>query len=157
MRRRITILSIMTLMGIFLSNKSLATHIRAGDLVLERLQTADPSVRRYKIIVNLYRDTGGIEAQDGLISFGDGTPDVIVSPTSIGTIPGFATEILRYETEHVFPSNGVFNVSYFERNRNEGVRNLFASGQTPFYIVSTILINPFLGFNNSPTKRGDYN
>ena len=143
---------LLAFIGIFLSHHALATHIRGGDLVVSRVDTGDPSVLRYRIVATIYRDTDGVEPQDGLIDFGDGTTPVIVSPPdrSTWTLIAPGTQEIIYEIEHTFPSAGVYSISYFERNRNEGVRNMFASGQTPFFIISTVVINPELGLNKTP-------
>ncbi len=131
---------------------TMATHIRAGDLTATRIDTGNPGVLRYRFTVILYRDTEGVPAQEGEIDFGTGNPDnrVVVSPISLGFINAGTTEVLLYETEFTFSSPGTYTVSYFERNRNDGVINMFNSGDTPFYIASTFRINPIFGLNSSP-------
>lgn len=125
-----------------------ATHIRAGDLVIERV--AGTSALTYRIIVTLYRDTQGVPAGVGTVNFGDGTSEVQVGPRSLGIIDNGATEVVEYTVTHTFPSAGTYSISYFERNRNPGIVNMAASNQTPFCVVSTFFISPFLGLNNSP-------
>ncbi|MBB6459372.1 T9SS type B sorting domain-containing protein [Flammeovirga kamogawensis] len=127
--------------------QSLATHIRAGDLTLRR--TNDVSLE-YEATVILYRDVTGVQAGEGLVDFGDGTESVSVSPRSLGFTEDGETEIIQYTTRHTFPSSGKFKVSYFERNRNPGVRNMEISSETPFFIQSEFMINPVLGLNSSP-------
>lgn len=124
------------------------SHIRAGDLTIQRLP--DGGVLRYRVLVVLYRDTRGVPAGEGLIEFGTGDPGVIVSPRSLGFINEGTTEVIQYETIYTFPGPGSYRISYFERNRNAGVNNMFASDETPFYIESEFLISPFLGLNSSP-------
>ena len=41
-------------------------------------------------------------------------------------------------------------VSYFEQNRNDGILNMDNSIDTPFFIETEILIDPFFGLNNTP-------
>ncbi|WP_020533476.1 T9SS C-terminal target domain-containing protein [Flexithrix dorotheae] len=131
-----------------LATESFATHIRAGDLTAVRISGG--SALTYRFTVILYRDTEGVPAQPGTFEFGytSATPAVI-DPVSLGFIDG-DTEILIYQVEHTFPSSGTFRVSYFEQNRNPGVRNMFASGNTAFYIESVFRINPAFGLNSSP-------
>jgi len=139
-------------------NEAWATHIRAGDLTATRIS---PNSLTYRFTVILYRDRSGVPAQEGLFEFGyQGTCDErdnrpcryacsLISPTSLGNLDD-ETEIIIYQVEHTFPSPGRYKVSYYEQNRNPGIRNMFASGQTPFYIESEFLINPVFGLNTSP-------
>jgi len=136
------------------SKNAFATHIRAGDLTAVRIS---PTSLTYRFTVLLYRDNGGVPAQPGTFSFGYASAtDVLVEPTSLGFIDGVqdtqgdATEILIYQVEHTFPTPGTYRVSYFEQNRNPGVRNMFASGNTAFFIESEFRINPAFGLNSSP-------
>ncbi|WP_281613596.1 gliding motility-associated C-terminal domain-containing protein [Flammeovirga sp. SubArs3] len=125
-----------------------ATHIRAGDLTMRRKPNGGD--REYIITAILYRDVTGVNAGDGLIDFGDGSDNAIVKPQSLGYTEDGETEIIQYQVEHTFPSDGNYKVSYFERNRNPGVRNMEISSETPFYIQSEFMINPALGLNSSP-------
>ncbi len=143
------LLSFLLVLGV---HHTFATHIRAGDLTATRLDTGNPNVLTFRFTIVLYRDTEGVPAQEGEIDFGTGNPNnrVVVSPVSLGFINGGTTEILLYETVFTFSSPGEYTVSYFERNRNPGVLNMFNSIDTPFFIESTFLISPILGLNNSP-------
>ncbi len=129
-----------------------ATHIRAGDISVQRVDTGNPNALVYDIIVNLYRDTRGVEFQSGEIDFGDNTSITLEQNQYIAQgLTGFEdTEHYIVTIRHTYPSAGRFTVSFFERNRNESVCNMFASGQTPFYIQSEFFITPFLGFNQTP-------
>jgi gliding motility-associated-like protein len=127
-----------------------ASHIRAGDLVIERIDTGNPNALLYKITVNLYRDVAGVAAQPGEINFGDGTDPVTVAPEDLGLTPDGLTQKLRYVVEHSFQNNGDFKISYFERNRNGGIANISNSLEVPFYIESQIRVNPGFGLNATP-------
>lgn len=124
-----------------------ATHIRAGDLTMRR--TNDTSLQ-YEVTVILYRDVTGVQAGEGTISFGDGSENASVSPEDLGFTEDGDTQIIRYRVSHTFPAVGNYKVSYFERNRNPGVRNMDISSETPFFIQSEFMINPVLGLNSSP-------
>ncbi|ANQ47413.1 T9SS type B sorting domain-containing protein [Flammeovirga sp. MY04] len=144
-------LLLLTLVFIVGLTDALATHIRAGDLTMRRKPNGGE--REYIITVILYRDVNGVPAGEGLIDFGDGTEPIFVQANNLN--PGDYTEdgetqILIYQAEHNFPSNGTYKISYFERNRNQGVRNMDISSETPFFIQSEFLINPVLGLNSSP-------
>ncbi|GAA4850354.1 gliding motility-associated C-terminal domain-containing protein [Algivirga pacifica] len=130
-----------------ISSNALATHIRAGDLTIRRLNNNSLT---YRITVVLYRDITGVPAGDGLIDFGDGTDNELVSSRSLGRTEDQLTEILLYQVDHIFASAGTYKISYFEKNRNPTVRNIEAPSDTPFFIESEFLINPALGLNSSP-------
>jgi gliding motility-associated-like protein len=131
-----------------LANRALATHIRAGDISMFRVQTADPSVLTYRVVVNLYRDGGSAIEFEGTLDFGDGASS-LVRATKIADIAP-QIEHWRVEAEHTFPSDGVYSVGYFEQNRNDGIRNMNNSVNTPFYIESIFFIDQSLGANDSP-------
>lgn len=145
--KKISSLLILLLITLLWTFDSYATHIRAGDLTMKR--TNDVSLQ-YEVTVILYRDVTGVQAGEGNISFGDGTENASVAPESLGFTEDGETEIIRYRVSHTFPSVGNYKVSYFERNRNPGVRNMEISSETPFYIQSEFMINPVLGLNSSP-------
>lgn len=138
-------------MMLFAATRVHATHIRAGDISIQRIDTGNPNSLTYNIIVNLFRDTQGVQFQSGEVDFGDGTVVTLndVDYELIGPV-GTGTEQYRVTLRHIYPSAGSYSISFFERNRNESVCNMFASGQTPFYIESQFLITPFLGFNHTP-------
>jgi len=147
-------MAIVGLIVFLIPKSSFATHIRAGDLTAVRISSNSLT---YRFTVILYRDNGGVPAQPGTFSFGyTAATDVLVDPVSLGFIDGVidsngdATEILIYQVEHTFPTAGTYTVSYFEQNRNPGVRNMFASGNTAFYIESEFRVNPVFGLNSSP-------
>ncbi len=127
-----------------------ASHIRAGDLIVERIDTGNPSSRLYRITVTLYRDVAGVAAQPGEINFGDGSDPVIVSPVSLGLTDDGQTEVLEYVVEHSFPVFTNYRVSYFERNRNGGIINMSNSLEVPFFIESQVTLSPDLGLNSTP-------
>ncbi|MGB0525733.1 MAG: gliding motility-associated C-terminal domain-containing protein [Flammeovirgaceae bacterium] len=128
-----------------------STHIRAGCIALQRIDTGNPNSLTYNIIVDLYRDTQGVQFQSGEVDFGDGTVVTLNEGDYVlqGTV-GTGTEHFQVVLTHVYPSAARYTISFFERNRNESVCNMFASGQTPFYIESEFLVSPFLGFNRTP-------
>ncbi|MEM1137781.1 MAG: gliding motility-associated C-terminal domain-containing protein, partial [Bacteroidota bacterium] len=130
------------------------SHIRAGDLTAVRISETSLT---YRFTVILYRDVGGVDPQPGIFEFGyAGAAPVVAEPTSLGFIPGVVdtdgddTQILLYQVEHTFPNAGIYRVSFEQANRNFGVRNMFRSGDTRFYIESIFNINPVFGLNASP-------
>lgn len=144
------ILGLLTLSLFFCMEKVLATHIRAGEIVAVRTSNASLT---YKFTVVGYTDTGSsVIFGGGEIDFGDGT---VLSLTDAaeqsGTTP-LEDEVAYnfFEITHTFAAPGKYTVRYNERNRNAGVQNMSNSVDTPFYIETTILIDPFVGLNNTP-------
>ncbi len=124
-----------------------ATHIRAGDLSIER--TCEDASLEYLITVTLYRDTRGVEPFDGRINTGDGSNyDVgYISRRLIGN----ETEVIIYQLFHTYRAPGNYRISFFQQNRNAGILNVAApSDSYPFYIEGEFVINPILGCNRSP-------
>ncbi|MCS7005706.1 MAG: gliding motility-associated C-terminal domain-containing protein [Cytophagales bacterium] len=134
---------------LFLFSRAWSSHIRAGDLTIQAIGNAN-NILSYQITVMLYRDVMGVPPQPGTVNFGDGSPEVTVQPQSLGFSPDGMTEIVRYTVAHVYPSAGLYVVSYRELFRNDGTINMTNSGFTPFYLESIFRINPAIGFNNTP-------
>ncbi|UZR98129.1 DUF7619 domain-containing protein [Chondrinema litorale] len=131
-----------------------ANHIRGGYLTGERISANSLT---YRFTVYLYRDNGGVPPQPGTFEFGysNAEPELVV-PESLGFIDGYTdnqgdpTEILVYQVEHTFPTEGEYKVSYYEQNRNPAVSNMSNSGNTAFFLESIFNINSALGMNTSP-------
>ncbi len=126
-----------------------ASHIRAGDIQVSKVDTGNPSSRLYRITVTLYRDVVGVSAQAGEIDFGDDSEPQIVEPISLGLTDNAQTEVLEYVVEHNFPVFSTYKISYFERNRNGGILNMSNSLEVPFYISAEVSMSPSLGLNSS--------
>jgi gliding motility-associated-like protein len=54
-----------------------------------------------------------------------------------------------YRMQHTFPASGTYTISVEDPNRNFGVVNIPNSVNVPMYVETTLVINPFLGVNNS--------
>jgi gliding motility-associated-like protein len=124
-----------------------ATHIRAGDLSIER--TCSDASLEYIITVTLYRDTKGVDPYEGRVSAGDGT--VYTVPINSRTFLGNETERVVYVLRHTYRAPGNYRISFFQQNRNPDIKNVASpSDSYPFYIDGEFLINPILGCNRSP-------
>jgi gliding motility-associated-like protein len=55
-----------------------------------------------------------------------------------------------YRTRHTFPGPGWYLVRFHDLARLENILNMFSSGSQEFFIETTLLINPYLGDENSP-------
>jgi hypothetical protein len=128
---------------------ALATHLRAGEITVERLNCTS---RQFRITVTVYTDTestvlfGG--SQD-ILDYGDGTR-ILVPETPNTTFPGGGSiGVASRSFIHTFPGPGRYTISYIEPNRNAGVLNMANSVGTTFYIETQIDIS-VLGCGNSP-------
>lgn len=129
-----------------------ATHLRAGEIIVERLSCNSLT---FRITVTVFTNTintnvlfGG---EDDWLDFGDGRRMLV--PETPNTIredlgPGIATA--SFTVLHTYSGFQEFIISYSEPNRNEGVVNMDGSVNTRFYIETKIIVDPFLGCNNTP-------
>ncbi|CAN5512013.1 hypothetical protein BH10BAC1_BH10BAC1_07260 [soil metagenome] len=117
---------------------------------------------KYKITVTTYNKWIGIASVDKCeiqVILGDG--DSVIVPRSNGlsiNCPSAQDGILVfsdirkniYETTHDFPGPGNYLISANYYNRNAGICNIPYSDNQSFYLQSELVINSFLGSNNSP-------
>lgn len=132
------------------SGNLFATHIRAGDLTAERLPGPGLS---YKFTATIYTDDAGVPP-DAEIDFDFGTGEPMRKFPRVSFMPvGNATTKNIYEAFYTFAGPGEYKVGVYIRNRNDNIRNIPNSVNVAFYIESTFLITPFLGFNRSPVLQ----
>ena len=132
-----------------------ATHIRAAEITSRRVSNVTLT---YEFTLTGFTDTGSpVRFGDGIINFGDGREvqiDLEANSFVDGIFLGKNNEIEQYiiKITHTYNSPGVYTISYREPNRNDEIVNINKgnSVQTPFYIESQILIDPFIGLNSSP-------
>ena len=129
-----------------------ATHILAGDILVSKITTSDPGALIYNVKMNIYydlgkvTDLGGISAvtQDVAISFGDGSGFIAANNYTTSTLPNNVLLISYNYNNHRFPSQGKYKISYTEYNRIDGVINMSNSVNTPLYLESYVVIDPFM-------------
>lgn len=137
-----------------LSGQVYATHIRAGEITATLVNC---NTNTYLITITGYTDTDSdVQFGGGELNFGDGRKIEFVEGATDWSdkqplAPG--VEITRFVIEHTFPGPGRYTITFFERNRNDHVVNMARSVDTPFYIETTIIIDPLLGCNNSPVME----
>lgn len=131
-----------------------ATHLRAADIVAERIGQT-----KFKFTLTVFRDTEGADIIDNevlriLNSTAGINDDIIINPISSSeTNIGNKTEKYVFEYEYTFPAAGVvYTVYYQQQNRNNNIVNLKSPSQTiPFYVQTTFYINPLeTTFNQTP-------
>ncbi len=122
----------------------LATHQRAGEITYKAISNL-----KYEFTIITYTYTPSNADRPNLpISWGDGTSQVIARTKK----DNLANNISRNEYSgaiHTFPGQGTYIISVEDPNRNDGVVNIPNSVNVPFFIQTELVINPFLGLNNS--------
>ncbi|GAB4322657.1 MAG: hypothetical protein Kow00127_15340 [Bacteroidales bacterium] len=123
----------------------MATHERAGEIVYRHISGLTYEV---KIITYTYAPSPA-DRPELEIKWGDGTSSVLPR-----TYKQDLTPVIRrneYVGQHTYPSSagGIFTISVEDPNRNYGIINIPNSVNIPFYIETELVINPFLGANNS--------
>ena len=58
--------------------------------------------------------------------------------------------VSTYVITHKFPGPGEYTITFREFNRNADILNMSNSVNTPFYVETTIVIDPLLACNSSP-------
>lgn len=129
-----------------------ATHLRAGEITVERVNCSSLT---FRITVTVFTNTintnvlfGG---EDDWLDFGDGNRMLVPEQQNIDRPDlgeGIATA--SFTITHTYSGNGRYVISYSEPNRNAGVANMDGSVNTRFYIETLIIVDPFLGCNNTP-------
>lgn len=147
---RFLLLSLVLVIGFVYSAH--ATHLRAGEITVERVNCSSLT---FRITVTVFTNTintnvlfGG---EDDWLDFGDGNRMLVPEQANINRPDlgeGIATA--SFTVTHTYSGNGRYVISYSEPNRNAGVVNMDGSVNTRFYIETLIIVDPFLGCNNTP-------
>ncbi|WP_297335365.1 gliding motility-associated C-terminal domain-containing protein [Algoriphagus sp.] len=127
-----------------------ATHIRAGEIIAERISV---QTLTYRITVVGYTDTrSNVVFGPGTINFGDGREEQLNTESSFSTVESLGNQIEKntFVIEHTFQGPGTYTIRFQEFNRNDLTLNMDNSVDTPFYVETQITIDPFIGVNNSP-------
>ena len=121
-----------------------ATHQRAAEITYAWL-----GGNAYEFTLTTYNvPNAAWEQRDSLfMRWGDGGEEYIprIHYESIGT--DFVLNI--YKAVHNYSSSGTYTISMEDANRNFGVINVPNSVMVPMHIETELVINPFLGYNNS--------
>lgn len=127
-----------------------ATHIRAGEIIAERISV---QTLTYRITVVGYTDTrSNVIFGPGLINFGDGREEQLNTESDFSTVESVAPQVEKntFVITHTFQGPGEYTIRFQEFNRNDLTLNMDNSVDTPFYVETKIIIDPFIGVNNSP-------
>jgi len=127
-----------------------ATHIRAGEIIAERISV---QTLTYRITVVGYTDTrSSVVFGPGRINFGDGREEQLNTKSDFSLVEdlGDLIEKNTFVITHTFQGPGKYKIRFQEFNRNDMTLNMDNSVDTPFYVETEITIDPFIGVNNSP-------
>lgn len=124
-----------------------ATHQRAAEITYNHIQGLT-----YEFTITMYTKTSS-PADDARpfmpIFWGDETGDELPR-TYFQPIPEVDNMTLNiYYGQHTFPGPGSYKITVEDPNRNSGVINIPNSIDVPMFIESELIINPFIGNNNS--------
>jgi hypothetical protein len=132
--------------------ESKATHLRAGEITVERVSCNGLT---FRITITAYTNTGSVvrfsNSNSGILSFGDGSS--INPPQTENTVSpelGAGIGYVKFETTHTFPGAGRYIITYKEQYRNAAILNMSRPVNTQFYLETLIIIDPFIGCDNSP-------
>ncbi|MCX6182924.1 MAG: gliding motility-associated C-terminal domain-containing protein [Bacteroidetes bacterium] len=136
------------LLILFLSGSILlhATHNRAGEITYT--QTGKNTV--IISVVTYTKESSPADRPYIELAWGDGKNDTLKRADGYPKLFGPDLNINLYEATHTYPSSGEYIIAFEDPNREEGVVNIPNSVNVPFYIYTKIILNPFLGNNNSP-------
>lgn len=121
-----------------------ATHQRSGEITFEHLSGLS---YRFTIVTYTYTPSPA-DRPEIEVYWGDGSVSVIPRQAKNNLGNDISQNI--YVGDHTYSGNGIFTVSFEDPNRNAGIVNIPNSVSVPFYIETTLIINPFLGSNSSP-------
>jgi gliding motility-associated-like protein len=121
-----------------------ATHQRAGEITYRYLGSLT-----YEIKVVTYTYTPSLADRPELtVDWGDGTSSIVQRTNEI-----YYPNDIKYNdyiTTHTYSAPATYTISMEDPNRNYGVINIPNSVNVPFYLETDLIVNPFLGPNNSP-------
>jgi hypothetical protein len=122
-----------------------ATHQRAAEITYTWL-----GGNAYEFTLTCYTYTpspAGLQRDSLLVQWGDGMEEYI--PRVVLQNLGDDYTLNVYKQIHNYSSSGTYTVSMEDANRNFGVINVPNSVMVPMHIETELVINPFLGYNNS--------
>ncbi|MBR3492636.1 MAG: gliding motility-associated C-terminal domain-containing protein [Bacteroidales bacterium] len=122
-----------------------ATHQRAAEITYTWL-----GGNAYEFTLTCFTYTpspAGLQRDSLLVQWGDGTEEYI--PRVVLQNLGDDYTLNVYKKIHNFSSSGIYTISMEDANRNYGVVNVPNSVMVPMHIETELVINPFLGYNNS--------
>jgi len=127
-----------------LSIQSYATHNRAGEITYKHISGL---TYEFTMVTYTYHPSPA-DRPTLTLRWGDGSSTVVNRIQKV-FLPN-NIDMNLYKGTHTYSGQGTFVVSMEDPNRNGGVVNIPNSINVPFYIETVLVINPFIGSNNSP-------
>ncbi|MBE0640055.1 MAG: gliding motility-associated C-terminal domain-containing protein [Bacteroidales bacterium] len=129
---------------VLLNQMVFATHQRAGEITYKAL-----SDLKYEFTIVTYTYTPSPADRPELrIFWGDGGSSMVQRTQKIN-LPNNISRNVYAGAIHTFPGQGAYLITLEDPNRNYGVLNIPNSVNVPFFLQTELVINPFLGPNNS--------
>ena len=121
-----------------------ATHQRAAEITYTWL-----GGNAYEFTLTTYNvPNAAWDQRDSLfVKWGDGSEENI--PRIDWQNLGDDCVVNHYKSIHNYATSGTYTISMEDANRNYGVVNVPNSVMVPMHIETELVINPFLGYNNS--------
>jgi gliding motility-associated-like protein len=125
---------------------ALATHQKACEITYECL-----GGYTYRMTLVSYTFTGTATDRPYLeINWGDGTVDTVRRRIQTVLPDAAQTYYNEYIAEHTYSGPGGYYISMTDPTRNGGVINVPGSVDISMYVQTYLVVDPFLGCNNSP-------
>ena len=127
-----------------------ATHNRAGEITYKWIGS-NLNDFTYEVTITTYTKTSSIQAdrpQLDSVFWGDGSQSIFIRDIFVDLPNDIRRNI--YKNTHTYLGSGTFRIRFTDPNRNRWVVNIPNSIDVPFYLETTLVINPALGHNNSP-------
>lgn len=122
-----------------------ATHQRAAEITYRRV-----GGNTYEFTLTCYTyspSPAGLQRDSLPVQWGDDFMDMV--PRVLMQDLGNNYTLNVYRMEHTYATTGTYVISMEDPDRNYGVINVPNSVSVPMYIETELVINPFLGYNNS--------
>ncbi len=135
------------------SNYLMATHQRAAEITYRHVTGLT-----YEVKIITYTYTPSPADRPFLdIYWGDGTASSLKRTQKVSLPDNISRNVYEYQPEtgavtnrHTYSSPGTYVLYMEDPNRNYGVVNIPNSVNVPMFVQTELIINPFLGYNNSP-------
>ncbi len=152
--KRVIKISVLAIVFLLLSlPDAFATHQRAAEITYRHISGLTYEV---KIITYVYSRSQAYRPRLD-VYWGDGSYSTLERTDSIPFPGDIQLNIYEYNPQlgaitnrHTYSSPGSYMIYMEDPNRNLGVVNIPNSVNVPMYVQTLLVINPFLGNNNSP-------
>lgn len=137
-------ISTILLMVFIVSVKGFTTHNRAGEITYRQI-----SDLTFEFTITTFTFTlSAADRNELTVEWGDNTTSIAPRVEEV-LLPNFYKRN-KYIKEHTFPGPGVYEIIVQDPNRNFGVLNIPNSVNVIFCMKTTMMINPSVGYNNTP-------